>query len=148
MTTAAPVERRARSQQAIRQLVTKRTEMLTLYNKLIAQRPFNQSKSVVHVLQQFCQSLVDYTAEAHFRLYQYIETNSERRQAVADLAKSVYPRIADTTNQILDFNDRYDCEDHCRDLSSLEQHLSQLGEGLADRIELEDKLIGTMCRPR
>ena len=148
MTTAAPVERRARSQQAIQQLVNNRNEMLKLYNMLAAKRPFKQNKSVVTLLQNFCQSLIDYTAEAHFRLYQYIENQNERRQAVADLARDVYPRISDTTQQILDFNDKYDCEDHCDDLSQLEIELSQLGERLADRIELEDKLIDVMTSRR
>lgn len=146
--TVAPAERRARSQQAIQQLIATRTEMLAFYSELATHRPFDKEHDVVELLQAFCQALVDYTAEAHFRLYQYIETNNERRIAVADVARTVYPRIADITQQILDFNDKYDCAEHCQDLTALEHDLSALGERLADRIELEDHLVAAMCRPR
>jgi len=40
-----------------------------------------------------------------------------------------------------DFNDKYDCEDHCDIGNDFEQDLSSLGEALATRIELEDKIL-------
>ncbi len=147
-TTAAPVERRASSLKAIKQMVETRTEMLSLFNQLVSQRPFSGISDAAQLLQEFCQSLVDYTAEAHFRLYRYIETRNERRQSIVQIAQQVYPRISDITQHILDFNDKYDTEEHCRDLSALEKDLSVLGEELADRIEQEDKLIAALCRPR
>ena len=64
------------------------------------------------------------------------------------LAGEIYPRISDITQSILDFNDKYDCEDHCSNLAELAKDLSNLGELLADRIELEDQLINVMCVPR
>ena len=64
------------------------------------------------------------------------------------IAGEIYPRISDITQSILDFNDKYDCEDHCNNMTELAQDLSKLGEMLADRIELEDRLIKVMRAPR
>ena len=78
----------------------------------------------------------------------HIDEDKERREPVQKIAGEIYPRISDITQFILDFNDKYDCEDHCSDLAELVDDLSELGEKLADRIELEDRLIQVMCRPR
>ena len=42
---------------------------------------------------------------------------------------------------MLDFNDKYNCGDHCELTDSLHDDLSRLGEELAVRIELEDMLL-------
>lgn len=137
-------DRRARSSNLIRKLVDARTEMLALYSDLIGKRPFINDPSVPALLQRFCQALVDYTAQAHFQLYRHFAENRERRVAVVKVAEEIYPRVLEITQAILDFNDKYDCEDHCEVLSSLREDLSVLGEQMADRIELEDRLITAM----
>src|SRR3569833_1393739 len=137
-------DRRARSSNLIRKLVDARTEMLALYGELIGKRPFTADPSVPALVQRFCQSLVDYTAQAHFQLYRHFAENRERRVAVVGVAEEIYPRVLEITQSILDFNDKYDCEDHCEILSSLREDLSVLGEQLADRIELEDRLIAAL----
>lgn len=137
-----PVERRVRSAGVVKKVVELRGELLARYNELVAQRPFSKRDGAVPLLlQRFCQDLVDYTATAHFQLYRHFAENRERRKAVVDVADRIYPRILDITESILDFNDKYDCEDHCGDLRDLSGDLSRLGELLADRIELEDELI-------
>ncbi|HHH35986.1 MAG TPA: Rsd/AlgQ family anti-sigma factor [Gammaproteobacteria bacterium] len=137
-------ERRAASLSMIQELVDVRTEMLSLYSELAAQQPFEASEPTLDLLEQFCQALIDYTADAHFRLYRFIDERRERRRAVLEVADRVYPCIVTTTQAILDFNDKYDFEDQAPDLSSLEDDLSRLGECLADRIELEDQVIRVM----
>lgn len=141
VTTEMPRAERRRSVIMIQRLVGARTEMLSLYALLARQKPFNDVSDVQMLLQEFCQSLVDYTANAHFQLYRYFAENNERRKEIYDVAVSIYPNILDSTNIILDFNDKYDCGDHCSHLNNLEEDLSKLGEILADRIELEDRLI-------
>ena len=143
-----PVERRKGSHEAIAKLIAHRTDMLTLYGELASHRPYHPSDELLDLLQRFCQALVDYTADAHFRLYRFIETRNERRQSVARIAQTVYPKISVSTQRILDFNDKYDCEDHCGDFSELADDLSRLGETLADRIDLEDRLIQVLASPR
>lgn len=137
-------DRRVRSSNLIRKLMETRTEMLSIYSELIGKRPFVDDPSVPTLLQRFCQCLVDYTAQAHFQLYRHFAENRERRLAVISVAEEIYPRVLEITQAILDFNDKYDCEDHCEVLTSLREDLSVLGEQLADRIELEDRLIAAL----
>lgn len=151
MTTVkeAAQERRSESHLAIRQLIDHRTQMLALYSELAAHRPFKDGEFLVNLLQRFCQSLVDYTADAHFRLYHFFDTKQERRTSVAHVAQSIYPHISESTQLILDFNDKYDSEEKCHHLvKNLESDLSKLGEILADRIELEDGLVEALTSPR
>lgn len=141
-TTERPqTDRRGRSLVMINKLVDSRTEMLTLYTQLAQQKPFTSNGEVPEMLEEFCQALVDYAANAHFQLYRYFAEKNERRQEIHVVAETIYPSILEITNKVLDFNDKYDCGDHCAQLGELENDLSQLGEALADRIELEDKLI-------
>lgn len=137
-------DRRGQSRQKIQSLVAARTATLTLYAKLADMKPFPDKLEAQKLVQRFCQALVDYTAGAHFILYRYIDEKTERRRPVLDVADQIYPRIVDITQYILDFNDKYDCEDHCDSLGSLAGDLSKLGEALADRIELEDSLIAVL----
>jgi regulator of sigma D len=139
-------ERRAGSQELVQKLVAERTEMLSLYCQLAGLEPYGNGKNsrVKHsqeLLQKFCQVLVDYIAAGHFSLYERIVNGTERRQQISALAENLYPRIAKSTEAALDFNDKYDCGDHCEIAASFSDDLSRLGEELAARIELEDKLI-------
>lgn len=138
-------ERRAGTQQMVAKLQAERTEVLVLFCRVAGLEPFKaDSKPVQLLLQEFCQLLVDYIATGHFGLYERIVSGQERRKLVADLAEKLYPAIAKTTEIALDFNDKYDCEDHCEQLDQLADDLSRLGETLAARIELEDQLLKAM----
>lgn len=143
-------ERRVGSQRMISELVGVRDEMLSLYSDLAAQHPFEDVDSVTELLEQFCQALIDYTASAHFRLYRYMDEKRERRRALLEVADKVYPTIVSTTDTILDFNDKYDTDKNnggCP-LDGLEGDLSKLGEKLADRIEVEDRVIEALHQGR
>lgn len=142
------VERRVRSASIVSKIVESRNEMLALYSQLAAKRPFLKDSAVPSLLQQFCQSLVDYTAHAHFQLYRHFAENRERRASVSTVADQIYPQILEITQVILNFNEKYDCAGLCESLANLDQDLSDLGEQLADRIELEDKLIAVFARRR
>lgn len=144
----APVERRASSLDRLTTLLETRTETLTLFSQLAGMRPYQPNKEQQAILQDFCETLVDYTASAHFQLYRFMEEDAERRTEVRKVAEKIYPEIAASTRFILDFNEKYDCEDHCDNLSTLEQDLSKLGEVLADRITLEDQVISTFNTQR
>ncbi len=145
-TTPVTKERRSHSSDLVAKLINERTEMLATFCRLAGIEPYTADKPVQKLLQEFCQILVDYVAAGHFALYERIVEGKERRKEVSDLAAQIYSRIADTTDSALDFNDKYDCEDHCTMLDELGTDLSQLGEELAVRIELEDKLLNAMTR--
>jgi len=139
-------ERRTGSQELVQKLVSERTEMLSLYCQLAGLEPYGNNKGSrvkisQEILQKFCQVLVDYIAAGHFSLYERIVNGTERRHQISTLAENLYPRIAKSTESALDFNDKYDCGDHCEITASFNDDLSRLGEELAARIELEDKLI-------
>lgn len=143
---ASNKERRVGSQELAQKLIAERTEMLSLYVQLAGVEPYtngknSRAKPAQEVLQKFCQVLVDYIAAGHFSLYERIVNGTERRQQIAALAEKLYPEIANTTESALDFNDKYDCGDHCEITMAFSDDLSHLGEKLAFRIELEDKLI-------
>lgn len=125
-------------------LLETRTETLALFSSLVGMRPFMPDQEVQIVLQEFCESLIDYSASAHFQLYSFIESGTERRVKVRQIAEQIYPRIAAITKLILEFNEKYDCEDSYDNLSTLDHDLTVLGEALAERIHFEDQIIQAM----
>ena len=138
-------ERRARSHELTQKLVAERVEMLVLFCRLAGIESYaSEVRPVRELLEEFCQILVDYISAGHFALYERIVDGTERRRDVASLAEQLYPAIARTTDAALDFNDRYDRDDHRPMLENLPQELSQLGEQIAVRIELEDRLIAAI----
>ena len=144
----AASERRGRSREKLTTLVKTRSETLSLYSELAGQRPFEADEVTNEALQEFCQALIDYAASAHFQLYRYISDKLERRTPVLDVADRIYPQIAQTTDSILRFNDKYQDVNLLNDgqdlLGLLDADLSSLGETLAERIQLEDQVIGAM----
>jgi len=145
-------DRRARTRREIKQLINERNEVLSLYCSL-AKCDGNKITSADEIdadtLQEFCQLLIDYIATGHFELYSRISEGKERRQEIIKLADTIYPRIEKTTALAVEFNDVYDGGNQFTDeqKSKLPQQLSSLGEELATRIELEDKLINTLLTP-
>lgn len=141
---ASVAERRSSTKGQLKTLLETRAETLSLYSQLANMRPFEPDREMQLMIQEFCEALVDYSASAHFQLYRYLEEKNERRTAVLEVADRVYPRIAESTRVFLDFNEKYDCEEHCDNLANLDADLSHLGELLADRILFEDEVIAAM----
>ena len=145
--TVGEKDRRAGSRELVRKLLDERTEMFVLYCKLAGLAPYDsksngKSKGATHeLLQEFCQVLVDYIAAGHFSLYERIINGTERRKEIAQVAAELYPRIEETTELALSFNDKYDTDEYFELTDSFNEALSKLGEHLATRIELEDKLL-------
>ena len=103
----------------------------------------DESDSRAQTLESFCQVLVDYTSAGYFEVYDQLikEGHAFRDEAGLDTAKSLFAIIDDTTEVILDFNDKYEATD---DLSTLQQDLSRLAEMLAVRFEAEDRMIAVL----
>lgn len=140
-------ERRQRTLVTIEKLLAERQEMLVLFCQVAGLAPYGDDHPRADLLRRFCQVLVDYIAAGHFGLYQRIAEGRERRRGVMKLARTLYPRIAETTQKVVDFNDKYEgC--HFEEMpEALARDLSELGEHLAIRVELEDKIIEEL-RPR
>lgn len=130
----------------VAKLLVARQESLVLYHRLVALKPFTLAVPVRHQLRRFRQTLVDYLALGPFEVFQALEeqpADSPYQQA-RELAQRLYARIARTTQAALAFHDRYDGDLSDPALAKLDEELSRLGESLAARIELEDRIVAAV----
>ena len=137
-------ERRTRSRSIIEHLETERAEVLVNFCRVAGIEPYespDQQSNQEECLRNFCQLMVDYLAAGHFGLYQRFMDGQERRQDICKLAEELYPQIAKTTQFALDFNDKYEHETEDAFNEEFSEDLSKLGQALATRIELEDRLL-------
>ena len=146
MPVATPIhtERRQQSCELIAKLQNERQEVLSLYCNFAELKPFSANDAVKSLLTQFSQILVDYISLGHFGVYERLLAGTERRSRVLSVAKDIYPEFSLTTDAAISFNDKYDNVEKIEVFEDLEQDLSVLGENLAKRIDLEDKLCEMM----
>jgi regulator of sigma D len=89
------------------------------------------------------QVLLDYVSAGHFEIYDKLV--GEARSFNDDNMKLVdilYPKIHETTQMALDFNDKYSNQQNWESqLNEFNFDLTELGKQLAIRAELEDSLI-------
>ena len=137
-------ERRNGTRTLIDKMLTERQKMLVLFERVAGVEPYADEMPNDELLQEFSQILVDYIASGHFGLYERISEGKERRRGIVKLAEELYPRIANTTQAAIEFNDVYEKANGESIGENLSTMLSKLGEELAVRIELEDQLISEM----
>ena len=130
----------------VNKLLVARQGSLVLFHKLASLKPFSSAEPVQHLLQRFCQTLVDYLALGPFEVYQALEEQplDSPYHDARKLARQLYAHIARTTQAALDFHDRYDGGLSSAALAELDGELSRLGEQLAERIALEDRIIAAV----
>lgn len=139
-------ERRIRTKDMVEKWLDERQQMLVLYCKLAGIDSFSPDKPEKQLLRDFCQLLIDYVAFGHFEVFDRITSGEERRGEVVRVADAAYAKIAEVTELVVAFNDKYDLSDHRQPLDNLTKDLSILGEDLAIRIELEDRLVKALLR--
>ncbi|MCG6937832.1 MAG: sigma D regulator [Gammaproteobacteria bacterium] len=148
MVSQAPKERRERTRKEIKQLIDNRSSMLAQFYHLarLAEDNNTDTSETLDLVEEFCQNLVDYLAAGHFEIYRRIEEGNERRNEMIRLAEKIMPRINNTTQVAIAFNDLYDSSSKICDeaVEKLPVHLSKLGEELATRIDLEDQFISLL----
>jgi regulator of sigma D len=89
----------------------------------------------------FCQTLVDYAGLAHFELFEKLADEAAAESDIRDRARGLYLPLVESTQRLVDFNDKYDAAAEAFSVDPLAEDLSRLGENLAARFELEDSLI-------
>ena len=149
MTAAAnPQERRRDLGETLEALQQQRQKTLLAYSGLVGvnaseQTPADGIGDIAPVaLQELLNVMVDYLAMGHFTVYQRIIEGTERRGAVREAAEVAYPGIGETTDVMVEFNDKYESFDGAaEDQQALKEDLSRLGEMLAIRGDLEDEII-------
>lgn len=145
------VDRRERLHHTIKSLMKLRQDVVVSYCQLSGVSSFDLRDEESHTVQpselrSFCQIMVDYTAMGHFEVYQRIIEGKERRQVVKQAADEVYPAIAETTDYLIDFNDKYDAFDGSPDeVQELASDLEKLGQIISVRGELEDKILDALA---
>jgi len=140
MSSDKSTERRNATRQQIEHLLEERTQLLALLIKVSNLDENGLDTQDEELLEEFCQVLTDYVAAGHFGLYQRIAEGKERRQEIASIAGSFYPQIEQSTQQALEFSEKYS-SGNTDNYTKLSNDLSRVGEALAARIELEDQLI-------
>ena len=137
-------DRRSGTRSLIDRMLSQRQKMLVLFELCARVEPYANERPNDELLQEFSQILVDYIASGHFGLYERISEGKERRRGIVELAEQLYPRIANTTQVAVEFNDIYEKSNGRAIEGDLLNMLSKLGEELAIRIDLEDQLISEM----
>lgn len=114
-----------------------RKDLLVQYCELSAE---SSDENAPEKLQKLCQILVDYVSAGHFEIYDKLvqEAQDFDDQEAIKQASPEFAKIDQTTEKVLDFNDKYLETD---DLSTIGEDLSALGEALETRFEAEDQMI-------
>jgi regulator of sigma D len=143
-------ERWAGVSELIDRWLKNRQELLIQYCDLSQENSLSQTEMLQEKFVRLCETLVDYVSTGHFELYeQLIQEARESDDGGLELAAMVYPRIAQTTEAALSFNDRLDGRELApEDIKTLFRELSDLGEMLETRFEMEDALIGHLYKSR
>lgn len=121
-----------------------RRELLVKYTAIAATLDRSAPIATINAaVERLCQLLVDYVSAGHFEVYYALQREAEAfRDGSEEIASNLMPRIGDTTEVILGFEEKYPSTDTL----DLETDLSLLGEVLESRFALEDQMISALHR--
>ena len=118
-----------------------RQQLLVSYCDLSNTKAFDE-ENITHQnqLKTLCQILVDYVSAGHFEVYDQLIKEGKDFDDKEGLkeAAALYQIIDNTTEALLDFNDKYQETD---DLTELVGDLSSMGQSLEPRFSAEDQMI-------
>ena len=137
-------ERRLQTHKLARELFIKREHVRDLREQLVSLQPYRPEQRLKPLVRQFCQELIDYISLEHFGIFHHLVNGHENRSGILALAEEIFPQMIETTDTVLDFNDKIVATpSESLDLA-LPDELLILGDALALRYELEDRLIEGM----
>ncbi|TQV89159.1 sigma D regulator [Aliikangiella coralliicola] len=129
---------------AVSDWLAERSQLIIQFCKLSGNRNQPQLPEYQQV-NIFCDILIDYVSAGHFEVYEKIVGACEvNGPSSMQLLEKLYPQISETTDIVVDFNDKYSQNSDNALMTSLDDDLSLLGEAIAKRVELEDSLIDTL----
>ncbi|HEI8869016.1 TPA: sigma D regulator [Serratia odorifera] len=133
------------SNELVDQWLEARKQLLVAYCTLVGIKPNKEKHTPLNekALENFCHNLVDYLSAGHFHIYDRIIKQVEGAGSPKmALATQIYPKLWINTEQVMAFHDRYSDTEIDQDLClEFHQALSDIGEALAARFALEDRLI-------
>ena len=129
-------------------LCQERQDMLVMFCRVAGLEPFNPTTRDDDTLQNFCQILIDYTAFSHFEFFDRIAHHTDLDQSLRAEMLKAFSGVSASTEVALAFNDKYALQKEPLDGKQLSEQLavdlSELGQTLAERAELEDHLISQL----
>jgi regulator of sigma D len=125
---------------ALERLMREREEVMTLYFRVAGVDPVDTRDPDDGTLKKFCHVLVDYLAAGHVTVLDPLLARRPNRAVMEEINGS-YPRLSEATEVALAFADRYRDAKHNRAVARYAHDLSDLGEQLAVRVDIEDRLI-------
>lgn len=105
-----------------------------------------QGTPVFVKVQAFCEVMVDYVSAGHFEIYEKLVQEAEIfGDDASELVDALYPKLRQSTEMALWFNDKYENSDKCAEnIDALTRDMSLIAESLSERFELEDRLIADL----
>ncbi|KAA6041693.1 sigma D regulator [Pantoea sp. ICBG 1758] len=120
-----------------------RRHLLVTYYELIGIKPNKEALTALNeqALDDFCHTLVDYLSTGHFSMYERIIKDLQGDSPLV-AAAHLYPALESNTDRIMQLYDSH-LQQAITDENCVEfqRALSEVGETLASRFSLEDKLI-------
>ncbi|HEY9033244.1 MAG TPA: sigma D regulator [Pseudomonadales bacterium] len=144
---ASKEERWQGVQALIQRWLAERQELIVIYCALSNLKDNSESRLARRKLELFCEVLVDYVSSGHFEVYDQLAKEAEAfdDDSARKLFHHHYAAINETTEAALRFNDMFDLADsNSAALDALRDELSELGEQLSTRFQLEDELIDAL----
>ncbi|VYU69785.1 Rsd/AlgQ family anti-sigma factor [Metakosakonia massiliensis] len=136
-------ERVGGSNKLVDRWLNRRKQLLVSYYNLVGIKPGKGSFMQLNekALDEFCHNLVEYLSAGHFNIYERIIDEMEGTSPLF-AATQIYPLLEANTVEIMKYYDS-SLEQSIDDDNCLEfqEALSAIGEALAARFTLEDKLI-------
>ena len=140
---ATLAERIGGSNELVDNWLYNRKQLLVHYYNLVGITPVKGSYMQLNekALDEFCHNLVEYLSAGHFNIYERIIGEMEGTSPLL-ASTQIYPLLEANTLEIMEYYDS-SLENAIDDDNYVEfqQALSDIGEALAARFTLEDKLI-------
>ncbi|XOZ32304.1 sigma D regulator [Halomonadaceae bacterium KBTZ08] len=120
-----------------------RQQLIVQYCGLASSPDFSQPEPLYEQLSSLCEQLLDYVSAGHFEVYEQLMNEArEFDDGGIEVANRVYPKISKTTQEMLAFNDLLEVSETTEDdMRAMYARVSNLGEIMEERFELEDLLI-------
>jgi len=131
------------ARQLVAELQQERSQVWGLYCKIAEMKPVFDSHEIRPILSDFLQLLMDYVSLGHFGVYEHL-LSTPCQAVTLTQAERLYPAFSTTTVSAVSFNERYDSGLRKFRTEALAEDLSILGEHLATRMELEDRLCSLL----
>lgn len=141
---SSAIETTSTNHRWVEALREERSALWSLYCQIAEMKPFSDTGQVRPMLSQFSQLLIDYVSLGHFGIYEHVLSDTEGASELLSYAGKIYPVYSSTTESAVTFSERYDDGRRNFRTDNLASDLSKLGEHLAERMELEDRLCSML----